>query len=190
MSRILSIGIVSVLFIFMSTVAVASTTMQASDLEKVEKKQIQSASERETMEQVAVTLASYEFAAAKLVDLVNENRMRESIDRQAGELINLSESVLDWGRFRLAQCDAYLATSLELKDQLQSISHDALEKNYHHDGLLPQAPPCRALLRCTTRVLIAAMTKGASQTPKSGSWVALLTSGCRSLLTALSMHRA
>jgi hypothetical protein len=141
MSRILTSVIVSVLFIFMSTGAVASTTMQASDLEKVEKKQIQSASERETMEQVAVTLASYEFAAAKLVDLVNENRMRDSIDRQAGELISLSESVLDWGRFRLAQCDAYLATSLELKDQLQSISHDALEKNYHHDGLLPQAPP-------------------------------------------------
>ena len=67
MSRILCSGIVSVLFVFMSTGSVASTTMQASDLEKVEKKQIQSASERETMEQVAVTLASYEFAAAKLV---------------------------------------------------------------------------------------------------------------------------
>ncbi len=118
-----------------------STTMKESDIGNVEKKEIQTAQERKHMEKVAVTLASYEFEASKLVDLVNEKQSREPIDMQAQRLIALSEEVLDWARFRLVQCEDYLHKSLELKDLLGEISHDALEKDYHHDGKLPEAPP-------------------------------------------------
>lgn len=134
-------GFIVLLASLLASTVHASTEMKKSDLDNVQKKAIQSEEQRKTMEKVAVDIATYEFEAAKLVDLVNENEPRASIDEQASELVNLSETVLDWARFRLGQCDQYLAKSLELKDQLDSISHDSLEKNYHHDGLLPSAPP-------------------------------------------------
>ena len=62
------------------------------------------------------------------------------ISEQSGHLLKLSESVFDSARFRLPQCDTYLAKTLELKNTLQDISHATLEKDYHLDGALPKAP--------------------------------------------------
>ena len=40
----------------------------------------------------------------------------------------------------MPQCDEYLAKTLMLKNNLQEISLENLEKDYHHDGALPKAP--------------------------------------------------
>ena len=124
----------------LSVCTYASGKMTESEMDNVEKKALTDA-DRKNQEQIAVTLASYEFEATKLVDLVEEQQTREPIDDQALRLMDLSEIVIDWAKFRLVQCEAYLNKSLELKDQLHEISHDSLESNYHQDGLLPKAPP-------------------------------------------------
>ena len=134
--------IIFVLILSLLSVQVwASGTMTKSEFDNVEKKAIETEADRKNIEQVAVTLASYEFEASKLVDFVNEQQARETIDEQARQMMNLSEKVLDWGRFRLAQCDEYITRSLQLRDHLGSITHASLESDYHHDGLLPEAPP-------------------------------------------------
>lgn len=86
-------------------------------------------------------LADYEIAAKKLLlNLENESSKATTISDQARELLNLSENVIQSAQFRLPQCDEYLAKTLVLKNTLQEISHDSLEKDYHHDGALPKAP--------------------------------------------------
>ena len=54
--------------------------------------------------------------------------------------MSLSEEVIDSARFRLPQCDEYLAMSIALRELLEDITHEALERDYHHDGALPEAP--------------------------------------------------
>ncbi|MCG8324530.1 MAG: hypothetical protein MI673_03360, partial [Thiotrichales bacterium] len=105
-----------------SPLIIASSTMSESDLSSVEKKAIESTADKENLQKVAVTLANYEFEANKLVDLVDEQQGRESINDQANRLIALSEEVLDWANFRLEQCVAYLDKSRELKALLNKIS--------------------------------------------------------------------
>jgi len=126
---------------FLTVYAHASATMTESALKNVEKKEVQTELDRKKLETIAVILAKYEFEASKLVDMVGEQQPREPIENQARKLIGLSETVLDWGRYRLNQCDQYLTRSLELKGQLGAISHASLEKDYHQDGALPKAPP-------------------------------------------------
>jgi hypothetical protein len=54
--------------------------------------------------------------------------------------MDLSETVIESARFRLPRCHDYLAQSMALKDKLGEISHEALEKDYHHDGALSKTP--------------------------------------------------
>lgn len=119
----------------------ATVSMSESEMETVEKQKVETEEQKKFQKEVAVTLATYEFEASKLVDMVNEQANRASIDAQANKLVQLSEIVLDWARFRLSQCDEYIVKSLELKTLLEKISLESLESDYHHDGVLPQAPP-------------------------------------------------
>src|SRR5690606_34534917 len=102
---------------------------------------IKSNSDRERIQKAAVLLANYEIEAKKLIAMVEQPApVAGEVQAQAGKLMSLSETVIDSARFRLPQCGDYLAQSMVLKDRLGEISHDALEKDYHHDGALPKAP--------------------------------------------------
>jgi hypothetical protein len=121
--------------------AYASTPVSEDALKEVKRASVESNADRERIQQAAVLLANYEIEAKKLIDMIEQPAPAAAdVQAQAGKLMDLSETVIDSARFRLPQCDDYLAQSMVLKDKLGEISHEALEKDYHHDGALPRAP--------------------------------------------------
>ena len=119
----------------------SSTKLSDSAIEAVEKAALSTDEKKKQRQAIAVMLAEYEIAGKKLLDGLEKNAGKSEIDQQANALLASGEKIMDWGRFRLAQCDAYLEKSLELKAKLGEISQDTLERDYHHDGALPKAPP-------------------------------------------------
>ncbi len=115
--------------------------LSETEVQAVEKAAIDTDEEEKQRQAIAVMLAEYEIEGKKLLDRLDENAGRNEIDQQAGALLASGEKIMDWGRFRLAQCDAYLEKSLELKGMIPEITREALERDYHHDGALPKAPP-------------------------------------------------
>jgi hypothetical protein len=123
-----------------SMVSHASGTLKEEDVKNVDKVDIATFA-REQLAKVAGLLASYEIEANKLVaKLEDDNLDKATVDAKANELVKLSEEVIHTARFRLPQCDTYLSQALVLKDKLTTIPHEVLEKDYHADGALPQAP--------------------------------------------------
>lgn len=121
--------------------AMASNTMSGDQIKDVQRATVVSDDDRERLQKAARMLAYYEIEAKKLIDMVDKaDPVDETINKQMEKLLTLSESVIDSARFRLPQCDEYLAKSLALKDKLQNISHETLERDYHLDGALPKAP--------------------------------------------------
>lgn len=118
----------------------ASSTMSKDKLKDINKTDINSPELRQKIEKSAVLLANYEIAAKKLVRMAETGKSSAQINSQANQLMDLSEVVINSARFRLPQCDEYLAKSLNLRSSLAIISQEALEKDYHHDGALPEAP--------------------------------------------------
>ncbi len=119
----------------------ASATMTVDEIKNVNRVNVKSEEERQQLSITAGLLANYEIAAKKLVaNLENDAAKLNEINKQAKELLAISENIFDTARFRLPQCDVYLTKTLELKNSLQKISHDTLEKDYHLDGALPKAP--------------------------------------------------
>jgi hypothetical protein len=127
-------------FIFTYQLVIASSTMTNEELMGVEKTIVDSDELRQQLQKSAVLLANYEIEAKKLVRMTQNGASTELINTQASQLLDLSEVVIDSARFRLPQCDEYLAKSIALRDSLSEISHARLEKDYHHDGALPKAP--------------------------------------------------
>ena len=119
----------------------SSKKLSETEVQDVEKAAIDTDEEETQRQAIAVMLAEYEIEGRKLLDRLDENAGRNEIDRQAGALLASGEKIMDWGRFRLAQCDAYLEKSLELKGMIPHITRETLERDYHHDGALPKAPP-------------------------------------------------
>ena len=119
----------------------SSSKLSDEDVRTVEKAAIASEEEQKQRQAIAVMLAEYEIEGRKLLDGLEENADRTGIDRQAGALLSSGEKIMDWARFRLKQCDAYLEKALELKAMIADITLEVLEKDYHHDGALPKAPP-------------------------------------------------
>ena len=119
----------------------ASGTMTKTDFKKVNRTAIEDENDRLRLQKAAGLLAYYEIEAKKLVDMINKDSIdSQVIFMQAEQLLILSESIIDSARFRLPQCDEYLAKSVALKDSLLEISLTTLEKDYHLDGALPKAP--------------------------------------------------
>lgn len=119
----------------------ASKKASGTNLENIERTSVDSAADRERLQLAAVLLANYEIEAGKLVDRLDSKDISgDNIKLDAEKLLSLSEEVIDSARFRLPQCDKYLAMTVTLKDQLQRISHETLEHDYHQDGALPKAP--------------------------------------------------
>ena len=121
--------------------ASSSTKLNETQVQAVEKAAIDSDEEEKQRQAIAVMLAEYEIESRKLLDGLDGNADRSGIDRQAGALLSSGEKIMDWARFRLKQCDAYLEKALELKARISDITLEVLEKDYHHDGALPKAPP-------------------------------------------------
>ena len=119
----------------------SNTKLSDKDVQAVEKAAIDSDEEEKQRQAIAVMLAEYEIEGRKLLDGLDDGADRSGIDRRAGALLSSGEKILDWARFRLKQCDAYLEKALELKAKISDITLEVLEKDYHHDGALPKAPP-------------------------------------------------
>lgn len=127
-------------FTFIYQPVIASSTMTFEELTGVKKTSIDSDEIRQQLQKSAVLLANYEIEAQKLVRMTENGSDSETITAQTRQLLDLSEVVIDSARFRLPQCDEYLAKSIAVRDSLNNISHAQLEKDYHHDGALPSAP--------------------------------------------------
>lgn len=119
----------------------SSTRPSNKDVEAVEKSAIDTQEEENQRQAIAVMLAEYEIEGRKLLDGLDENPGRTDIDRRASVLLSSGEKIMDWARFRLKQCDEYLGKALDLKTMIADIALETLEKDYHHDGALPKAPP-------------------------------------------------
>ncbi len=130
----------SILFISIcfSPLSNSSGTMSEKQIENVKKTEIENEDQRQRISITAGLLAAYEFAAKKLINnLENESSTSKAISKQAEVLLVLSEDIIASARFRLPQCDEYLTKTLALKDSLNDMSHETLEKDYHHDAALP-----------------------------------------------------
>ncbi len=129
--------------LLLTTPGLLASSVKLSDkaVQEVEKTVIDSAEEEKQRQAIAVMLAEYEIDGRKLLDGLDENPDRTRIDEQAGVLLSAGEMIMDWARFRLQQCDEYLEKARELKAKIADITLETLEKDYHHDGALPKAPP-------------------------------------------------
>ena len=77
----------------------------------------------------------------KLLEMLKtKNINSKTIQNKAKDLLSLSEVVIESAQFRLPQCNEYLTKTLAIKTSLEEILHETLEKDYHHDGALPEAP--------------------------------------------------
>lgn len=129
------------IFIGINQFAYASGTMNEDEVSNVSRVEVTSEKEKQRLSKTAGLLADYEIASKKLLnDLDSKESNAKNINDQAKELLNLSEDVIASAQFRLPQCAEYLTKTLALKNQLDDMSHDTLEKDYHHDGALPKAP--------------------------------------------------
>lgn len=132
--------LLSLLYI-QESVVFASGTMSTEEISNVERVDAKSEDDKKRLSEAAGLLAQYEIASKKLIsNLESKNASSENTQLQATKLLNLSEDVISSAQFRLPQCKEYLEKTLVLKDQLQTISHDNIEKDFHHDGALPKAP--------------------------------------------------
>ncbi len=116
-------------------------SMSEEEIKNVSKVDVIDKSHQEKLSKAAALLSDYEIEAKKLLAILNEGETNPKvIQNKAKELLELSETVIQSAQFRLPQCDEYLTKTLILKDNLENISHESIEKDYHHDGALPEAP--------------------------------------------------
>lgn len=118
----------------------ASGSMSDDEINNVSKTNVANKNDQERLSKAAALLSNYEIEAKKLLAMLDASELNsEVIQNKAKELLNLSETVIQSAQFRLPQCNDYLTKTLLLKRNLENISHDTLEKDYHHDGALPKA---------------------------------------------------
>ena len=119
----------------------ASGSMSDDEINNVSRTNVSNKNDQERLSKAAALLSNYEIEAKKLLAMLDASGLNsEVIQNKAKELLNLSEIVIQSAQFRLPQCNDYLTKTLLLKRNLENISHDTLEKDYHHDGALPKAP--------------------------------------------------
>ena len=117
------------------------SSISKEEIKNVSKTDVTDKNHQEKLSKAAALLSDYEIEAKKLLDMLNEDKTSPKvIQNKAKELLNLSEIVIQSAQFRLPQCNDYLTKTLALKENLEKISHETLEKDYHHDGALPEAP--------------------------------------------------
>ena len=116
-------------------------SMSEEEIKNVSRADVTDKNDQEKLSIAAALLSDYEIEAKKLLAMLDEDRTNSQIIQdKAKELLNLSEIVIQSAQFRLPQCNDYLTKTLVLRENLEKISHETLEKDYHHDGALPKAP--------------------------------------------------
>jgi len=126
---------------FGSQTSYASGTMSDTAIKNVTRVEVTNEKEQKQLSMAAGLLADYEIEANKLISALHSpDANAKDINHKALKLLNLSEVVIESARFRLPQCDDYLTKALALKNELETITHANLEKDYHHDAALPKAP--------------------------------------------------
>ena len=119
----------------------ASGSMSDDEINNVSRTNVSNKNDQERLSKTAALLSNYEIEAKKLLAMLDVSGLNsEVIQNKAKELLSLSEMVIRSAQFRLPQCNDYLTKTLLLKRNLENISHETLEKDYHHDGALPKAP--------------------------------------------------
>ena len=117
------------------------SSMSEDEIKNVTRENVTDKNDQEKLSKAAALLSNYEIEARKLLAMLDETKTNSKlIQNKTRELLNLSEIVIQSAQFRLPQCNNYLIKTLELKENLEKISHEVLEKDYHHDGALPKAP--------------------------------------------------
>lgn len=138
------LSLLTIIFLIATTttpIVDASGTLTEADLPAIDRADIATDAQHKQTSMTAGLLSEYEISAKKLVDIVNNaNTDAVVLKSLAQELLTMSEDIIESAKFRLPQCDTYLQQTLQLKQKLTSISLDSLEKNYHLDGALPDAP--------------------------------------------------
>ncbi len=125
----------------LSGLAYASIPIKEGQFDGISKIEISAAEDKEKLSIAAGLLSKYEIKERQLVNSLNDNDLDTAVVNQdANELLTLSKSVIESAIFRLPQCDEYLGKTMALESNLMTISHESLEKDYHHDGALPIAP--------------------------------------------------
>ncbi len=125
----------------LSGLAYASIPIKEGQFDGISKIEISAAEDKERLSIAAGLLSKYEIKARQLVNSLNDNDLDTAVvNLDANELLTLSKSVIESAIFRLPQCDEYLGKTMALESSLMTISHESLEKDYHHDGALPIAP--------------------------------------------------
>ena len=116
-------------------------SMSEEEIKNVSRTDVTDKNDQEKLSIAAALLSDYEIEAKKLLAMLDESMTSsKTLQNKAKELLDLSETVIHSAQFRLPQCDEYLSKTLALKGSLEKISHETLEKDYHHDGALPKAP--------------------------------------------------
>ena len=116
-------------------------SMSEEEIKNVSRTDVIDKNDQEKLSIAAALLSDYEIEAKKLLAMLDESMTNsKALQNKAKELLDLSETVIQSAQFRLPQCDDYLAKTLILRENLEKISHETLEKDYHHDGALPKAP--------------------------------------------------
>ena len=116
-------------------------SMSDKDINNVSKTDVVEKDDKERLSKAASLLTNYEIEAKKLLEMLKtKNINSKTIQDKAKDLLSLSEVVIESAQFRLPQCNEYLTKTLAIKTSLEEISHETLEKDYHHDGALPKAP--------------------------------------------------
>ena len=116
-------------------------SMSEEEIMNVSRAEVTDKNDQEKLSLAAALLSDYEIEAKKLLAMLDESTTSsKALQNKAKELLDLSETVIHSAQFRLPQCDEYLSKTLALKGSLEKISHETLEKDYHHDGALPKAP--------------------------------------------------
>ena len=116
-------------------------SMSDKDINNVSKTDVVEKDDKERLSKAASLLTNYEIEAKKLLEMLKtKNIDSKTIQNKAKDLLSLSEVVIESAQFRLPQCNEYLTKTLAIKTSLEEISHETLEKDYHHDGALPEAP--------------------------------------------------
>ena len=94
----------------------------------------------EKISKATALLEEYAIEAKKLLAMLDESETNSKvIQDKANELLSVSEIILQGAQLKLPKCNDYLTKTLALKESLDNITKETLEKDYHQDDALPEA---------------------------------------------------
>ena len=97
--------------------------------------------DQEKISKARALLSNYEIEAKNLLVMLGASGTTSKvIQDKANELLSVSEIILQGAQLKLPKCNDYLTKTLVLKEILDNITNETLEKDYHQDGALPEAP--------------------------------------------------